>query len=122
MKQKRLNNIVEGKFDVLKLYLQGYKLEALEGATGILDDVGIVLTEVQFVPTYEFASSFCNVRAFMEENGLGCSTFIHTFKGPTGREDWKRGMRSSSTRQNTIDMSGPINPPPSSLSGTCKDS
>lgn len=56
--------------DVLKLDLQGYELEALRGATGLLSDVGAVLTEVEFVPLYEGAPVFRDVTTFLADRGF----------------------------------------------------
>lgn len=58
------------RVDILKLDLQGYELEALRGATGLLEyGIGCIYTEVSFVPLYLGAPSFSEVDRFMQEHG-----------------------------------------------------
>jgi FkbM family methyltransferase len=70
VEQRRLDELIDKKVDVLKLDLQGYELEALRGAEDILDDTSIILTEVQFVPIYENADLFYDVFGFLENKGF----------------------------------------------------
>ena len=58
------------RVDMLKLDLQGYELEALRGATGLLHyGIGCVYTEVSFVPLYLGGPTFSEVDRFMREHG-----------------------------------------------------
>ena len=68
--QRRLDNILNINIDMMKLDLQGYELNALKGAEGLLNKTGLVLTEVQFLPIYEDAGLFCELDEFMKSNGF----------------------------------------------------
>ncbi len=58
------------RVDILKLDLQGYELEALRGATGLLNyGIGCIYTEVSFVPLYIGAPMFGEVDRFMQDHG-----------------------------------------------------
>ena len=55
---------------LLKLDLQGYELEALKGAVGLLEKTDAILLEVGFQPTYEGEPSFEVLRRFLETHGF----------------------------------------------------
>lgn len=55
---------------LLKLDLQGFELEALRGAPGVLARADAVLLETAFVPGYEGEPLFREVLAFMEDAGF----------------------------------------------------
>ena len=66
----RLDSEVTGEVDVLKLDLQGSELAALEGATGLLPQTKIILTEVEFVELYDGQPLFSELDAFLREQGF----------------------------------------------------
>lgn len=55
---------------LLKLDLQGYELEALQGAEDLLRRVDYVLLETAFRPSYEGEPSFNEVHAFLIKRGF----------------------------------------------------
>jgi FkbM family methyltransferase len=55
---------------LLKLDVQGYELEALKGATGLLPDVDDVLCEVAFISPWANLPEAHEIIAFMRENGF----------------------------------------------------
>jgi FkbM family methyltransferase len=55
---------------LLKLDVQGYELEALRGATALLERVDTVLTEASFVPFYEGQALFDEVHAWLTDAGF----------------------------------------------------
>jgi FkbM family methyltransferase len=58
------------RVDILKLDLQGYELEALRGAEGVLRrGVACVYIEINFVPFYEGSATFGEIDAFMRGRG-----------------------------------------------------
>lgn len=58
------------RVDILKLDLQGYELEALRGAMGLLRyGIGCVYTEVSFVPLYIGGPVFGEIDRFMRDHG-----------------------------------------------------
>ena len=55
---------------LLKLDLQGFELEALRGATDILDQIDFILLEVSFKEMYQGEPLFNEVRQFLDEAGF----------------------------------------------------
>jgi len=55
---------------LLKLDLQGYELEALRGAAGLLDHVDHILLEVAFDSAYVGEATFDDLYAFVREAGF----------------------------------------------------
>jgi len=56
-----------GYIDILKMDIQGGELAALRGATGLLEkqSIGLIITEVMFVPHYEGGAMFNEIHDFM---------------------------------------------------------
>jgi len=63
---------------LLKLDVQGFEIEVLEGAGGFLDQVRLVQTEMALVPSYEEAPDFNEVKSFLHERGF---VLIHLIDG-----------------------------------------
>lgn len=58
------------RVDILKLDLQGYELQALRGAEGILRrGVACVYIEVNFIPFYKGSATFGEIDVFMRSQG-----------------------------------------------------
>lgn len=68
--------------DLLKIDTQGFDLEVLRGAVGMLKQraVGIVLVEVNFTPFYLNQANFGDIERFLAENGYGLLTFYEVFR------------------------------------------
>lgn len=67
------------KIDILKLDLEGYELEALKGAFGILDKVKIIVTEVEFSDMYKGAPRFSELEIFLRENNFRFLNFYDLY-------------------------------------------
>jgi hypothetical protein len=117
--------------DILKLDLQGYELEALKGAIGILPRVHIVFAEVNFVPVYDGQAEFWQLDAFLRAHGFrlfnlyhqSCATedgqltacdamWINSALHPyhAGREPWEADLEASLPAVG--EAITPIPPPP----------
>ena len=85
----RLDSILPaGKnIDILKLDLQGYELEALKGAIGILDKVKIIISEVEFIPLYNGQPLFSDLDIFLRNKGFRLFNFYHLYTFPNGQMD-----------------------------------
>lgn len=66
----RLDAMLPGGVDVVKLDLQGYELEALRGAEGLLPGVSAVLCEVAFMDLYAGQPLADDIVAWMQERGF----------------------------------------------------
>jgi len=64
------NAIETSRIDLIKMDVQGYELEALKGASGILKTVKIVLLEVAFVPYYQDCPLLGDIDSFMIDRGF----------------------------------------------------
>lgn len=86
----RLDDVLSGPIDILKLDLQGYELEALRGAGNLLSQTRVVLTEVGFLPIYEQAPTFCDIHEFLKPREFEIhELYVHyMFWGPQGRLEW----------------------------------
>jgi FkbM family methyltransferase len=69
--------------DLLKLDVQGYELEVLEGARGMMRNVRAIISEVSLVPLYHGQCLFGDVVAFLAKEGFVLRAFAETT--PTGR-------------------------------------
>lgn len=56
--------------DLLKVDAQGYDLEVLKGAVGLLPQVKAINCECQFAPEYEGCASFSQIDRFLVEHGF----------------------------------------------------
>jgi len=52
------------------LDMQGYELNALMAAPGILSTVRVIVTEVEFVEAYEGQYLFDDIKLFLENRGF----------------------------------------------------
>lgn len=76
--QVRIDGVVK-RADILKLDLQGYELQALRGATGILDECKIVFTEVVFEEIYEENAMCWEIDRFLRENGFALYNYYELY-------------------------------------------
>ena len=67
------------RIDFLKLDVQGYELKILSSARQLLDgcNIGLILTEVNFVPLYENQAYFHQVYQFLLERGFQLVSFYN---------------------------------------------
>ncbi len=70
--------------DAIKLDLQGYEMEALRGAQGVLDHVAVVLCEVSFRPMYAGQPLAEEVLAWMRERGFRARELYAPWREPDG--------------------------------------
>lgn len=71
---------------LLKLDVQGYELEALQGAIKSLPRIRLIQAELSFVPVYKGSPLFKDVVSFLEENNFEIYTIIPGFRdAKTGR-------------------------------------
>jgi FkbM family methyltransferase len=75
VKVERLDQVVQRhgsarKPFLLKLDVQGFELEVLQGAAGLLPDVAAVLCEVNTAPFYEGQAAFEDICAFMRQHNF----------------------------------------------------
>jgi FkbM family methyltransferase len=80
------------RVDIIKLDLQGYELQALRGAEGILRrGVACVYIEINFVPFYEGSVTFGEIDSFMRSRGYKLfnlyNTCTHLPEGQIGSGD-----------------------------------
>ncbi len=68
--QVRLDEAITTPIDVLKLDLQGYELQALKGAEGLLDRTHIIITEVEFIAMYDGQPLFGDVDTYLRSKGF----------------------------------------------------
>lgn len=71
--QKRLDQLVEGEIDILKLDLQGYEIEALKGASRLFKNIKLILIETEFVQIYQDQPLFSDIDHFLR--GIGFHFF-----------------------------------------------
>lgn len=82
METKRLDDIPEvAGTDLLKLDVQGAELMILDGGRGMLEDVLVVHTEVEFVELYKNQPLFADVDSFLRSQGFA----FHKLNGMSGR-------------------------------------
>jgi FkbM family methyltransferase len=85
VQQVRLDDILEGEIDIVKLDLQGYELEALEGCGQLLERIKIVDTEIEFVPLYEGQSLFGDIDVFLRKRGFRLLNLYGLWTHPDGQ-------------------------------------
>jgi FkbM family methyltransferase len=67
--------------DLIKIDIQGAKLEVFQGGSETLRDTLCIVTEVEFVPLYKSQPLFGEVNTFLQSRGLA----FHKFLGFSGR-------------------------------------
>ncbi len=81
----RLDSQLPGGADILKLDLQGYELEALRGAEGLLPTVSAVLCEVAFTDLYAGQPLADEIIVWMEQRGLRLEGFYRISRNADGQ-------------------------------------
>lgn len=76
-----------GSVAILKMDIQGGELAALRGAQGLLERgaIGVVYSEVMFVPHYEGGALFHEVWAFLERFGYSLYNLYAGHSAPNGQ-------------------------------------
>lgn len=82
---RRLAELVPERIDLLKLDVQGFEIEALAGLGERLEDVGAILTEVQFAPLYEGTPLFGDVDRFLRSAGFALFNLYELWTTDDGR-------------------------------------
>jgi len=82
--QVRLDSVIETA-DILKLDLQGYEKEALEGAVGLFDSLSAIVLEVEFIPYYENQSLFSDIDSFLCSHDFGLYNLFDLHHEPDGQ-------------------------------------
>ncbi len=73
VEQIRIDSIAELQdieIDIVKLDIQGYELEALKGAQGILKRIKTITVEVEFIALYKNQALFSDIDFFLRENNF----------------------------------------------------
>lgn len=84
--QVRLDDVMGMRqVDLLKLDLQGYEIEALKGATSLLERTRIIATEVEFVPLYDDQPLFADVDMFIRAQGFRLLNLYDLWSHPDGQ-------------------------------------
>ena len=84
---ERLDRIVSEhgplrKSYLLKIDVQGYELEVLEGASGILPDIAVVLFEANVAPFYDRQANFEELYAFMRRHHFKLADIGEPIRAP----------------------------------------
>lgn len=72
---RRLDAMIDSAWQApfaLKIDTQGFELEVLNGATGLLPTVPLVLLEMSLIPVYQGGAGFAELYAWMEHAGYRC--------------------------------------------------
>ncbi|MEK6531620.1 MAG: FkbM family methyltransferase [Deltaproteobacteria bacterium] len=85
VRQVRLDEAIKAPVDIMKLDLQGYELEALKGAEGLLNDIKAITTEVEFTPLYEGQPLFSDIDKYLREKGFRLLNLYELFTHPDGQ-------------------------------------
>ena len=88
---ERLDRLVVRCDSVLKPYLlkidvQGFELEVLHGAIGILPDIVVVVCEVNLAPFYQGQASFEDIYAFMRQHDFRLVNLGEPIRAPGTEE------------------------------------
>jgi FkbM family methyltransferase len=67
---RRLDSLVDGPVDLLKLDVQGYENAVLDGATAVLETTALLLIEITFRPHYEGDMTFPAMHRRLEADGF----------------------------------------------------
>jgi FkbM family methyltransferase len=78
------------KIDILKMDTQGAELSILKGAANLLstEKIGIIYSEVLFVPLYEGQASFHDIGSFLSPYGYRLFDLFHHRYSSTGQIKW----------------------------------
>lgn len=77
LEKENINNI-----DLLKLDLQGFEKQALEGMGGLINSTKLIYSEVEFVKLYNDASLFSELEIYLKENGFIFYQFYDLVRSP----------------------------------------
>ena len=82
-----------GRLDILKTDTQGYDLEVLAGAAGLLDGhrVGLIFMEISYADVYERGPGLDEVYGFLRDRGFFLVSF-YNFAFKNGRADWSDAL------------------------------
>ena len=84
MKKKNIK-----KINLLKMDVQGFEPQVIEGFGGLLKDVDVILTELNFYDLYEKSLSFYDIEKYLIPAGFKLYDISHISKNPmNGRTDW----------------------------------
>lgn len=61
---------IKGKRAILKIDVQGYDFQVLQGASGIMDSLQGVMIELSLQPLYETEPSYLEVLQFLHDSGM----------------------------------------------------
>jgi FkbM family methyltransferase len=81
----RLDQELSSPPDIIKLDLQGYELEALRGALGLLGGVRAILVEVSFKALYEGQPLASEVRQWLADRGFALEGLYAPWMDDLGR-------------------------------------
>lgn len=72
VQQVRLEDVMKGchEIDFLKLDLQGYELEALNGCGKLLERIKIITIEIEFIPLYDGQPLFGDIDVYLRAQGF----------------------------------------------------
>ena len=75
---RRLDDLDETNgCDLLRIDVHGQELSVLKGCRGILEEISVVLTKVQFAPVYEDQPFFADVDTFLRDQGFFLQNLIN---------------------------------------------
>jgi FkbM family methyltransferase len=79
-----------GRLDILKMDIQGGEVRALHGASELLKArrIGLIYTEVLFVPLYQGQGWFYDIAAYLEGYGYRLFDFYNFCYGEDGQLKW----------------------------------
>ncbi|WP_375455805.1 FkbM family methyltransferase [uncultured Methylobacterium sp.] len=80
---RRLDDVLSdhGPVDFLKLDIQGFELEALQGAEALLQRTAVVHCEVSFAEIYEGQRLFSDIEIFLRHRGFDFIDLVHAHRG-----------------------------------------
>jgi len=85
VKQVRLDEILSGDIDLLKLDLQGYEIAALEGSEHLLKKIKIITTEIEFIPIYQIQPLFSDIDIHPRQSNFKLFNFYELFTHKDGQ-------------------------------------
>lgn len=84
VQQDRLDKVLGGPPEIVKLDVQGYELQALRGSEAFLDEVELVLAETSVRELYEGQELFCDLHRYLTESGFELFNIYDTTTVETG--------------------------------------